>query len=617
MVTPMASPPSLSRPRPLPTPRAVAPDGEPRPDVASSGVIVLALFGALFARLWYLQVAATGDFAAAAQSNSVRVINEPPIRGRILDAKGRPLVENRIANVITDRPQARREEARHGRQPARRAARDEGVGHPQEARRPPRLAVHAGAGRVRRRLRQARVRQRASRGLPRGEGGADGHPPATRTVGSPRTSSATSARSTRTSSPRSRSRRTTSSATRSARTASSSPTSPTSAARPARRGSRSTRPGACCARCRARHRSRATTCSSRSTSTCSAWPRTRWRRASTQRKNLQDKSDKNRFVKFNAPAGAVGRARRDDGLGRGDGVVSRATTRTSSSNGIPTPKWQELNDPANDYPLVDRAISGQYAPGSTFKLISAIAGQQAGLITANKTIDDKGKYAVPDRPGALLHATTTTRGTAGSTWPGRSTVSSDVYFYTIGGDLYYRQKHNLPGGDGTAGHRPPVRVRQDDRGRRCRTRRAVGCPTRRGSRRSTTRTRRRSRTPTGCRATTSISAVGQGDMLATPLQLANAYAAFANGGTLREPRLASEVHRRQRQEGARPRADHDRDRSPVPGRDAMLAGFTGVAEDDEGHGVQRLPRLPAGARRGQDRHRAGAGQADRRRGSSG
>ena len=65
------------------------------------GVIVLALFGALFARLWYLQVAATGDFAAAAQSNSVRVINEPPIRGRILDAAGRPLVENRIANVIT------------------------------------------------------------------------------------------------------------------------------------------------------------------------------------------------------------------------------------------------------------------------------------------------------------------------------------------------------------------------------------------------------------------------------------------------------------------------------------------------------------------------------------
>jgi penicillin-binding protein 2 len=38
-----------------------------------------------------------------------------------------------------------------------------------------------------------------------------------------------------------------------------------------------------------------------------------------------------------------------------------------------------------------------------------------------------------------------------------------------------------------------------------------------------------------------LSAVGQGDVVATPLQLANAYAAFANGGTLWQPHIEERV----------------------------------------------------------------------------
>src|SRR5207244_13503971 len=57
--------------------------------------------GALFARLWYLQVAATDQFHAAAVSNSVRKIVEPPLRGRILDAQNRVLVDNKVENQIT------------------------------------------------------------------------------------------------------------------------------------------------------------------------------------------------------------------------------------------------------------------------------------------------------------------------------------------------------------------------------------------------------------------------------------------------------------------------------------------------------------------------------------
>src|SRR6476619_6077653 len=64
-------------------------------------VVVFALFSALFARLWYLQVAAADQFHAAASSNAIREIREPAIRGRILDAAGNVLVDNRVENDIT------------------------------------------------------------------------------------------------------------------------------------------------------------------------------------------------------------------------------------------------------------------------------------------------------------------------------------------------------------------------------------------------------------------------------------------------------------------------------------------------------------------------------------
>jgi penicillin-binding protein 2 len=43
-----------------------------------------------------------------------------------------------------------------------------------------------------------------------------------------------------------------------------------------------------------------------------------------------------------------------------------------------------------EQPLFDRVISGTYPPGSTFKLITSIAGLETGGITASTTIDDPG-----------------------------------------------------------------------------------------------------------------------------------------------------------------------------------------------------------------------------------
>ena len=41
-----------------------------------------------------------------------------------------------------------------------------------------------------------------------------------------------------------------------------------------------------------------------------------------------------------------------------------------------------------------------------------------------------------------------------------------------------------------------------------------------------------------------ITAIGQGEVLVTPLQLANAFATFANRGTLRSPNVVSSVRTR-------------------------------------------------------------------------
>src|SRR5262249_19232946 len=64
-------------------------------------IVVVSLFCALFARLWYLQVMATQEFQTEATANRERVILIQAPRGRILDRNGVVLVDNRISVVVT------------------------------------------------------------------------------------------------------------------------------------------------------------------------------------------------------------------------------------------------------------------------------------------------------------------------------------------------------------------------------------------------------------------------------------------------------------------------------------------------------------------------------------
>ena len=74
--------------------------------VAIVGVIVIALFGALVARLWFLQMGGEEDLRFQAVARATRQVQTESPRGRILDRNGVVLVENAAEWVGDRRPRS-------------------------------------------------------------------------------------------------------------------------------------------------------------------------------------------------------------------------------------------------------------------------------------------------------------------------------------------------------------------------------------------------------------------------------------------------------------------------------------------------------------------------------
>jgi penicillin-binding protein 2 len=68
------------------------------------GVLALVVFGLLFLRLWALQVISGSQYLRAAQNNQLRTVRVQAPRGPILDVKGRPLVSNKPGVSVQIRP---------------------------------------------------------------------------------------------------------------------------------------------------------------------------------------------------------------------------------------------------------------------------------------------------------------------------------------------------------------------------------------------------------------------------------------------------------------------------------------------------------------------------------
>ena len=110
------------------------------------------------------------------------------------------------------------------------------------------------------------------------------------------------------------------------------------------------------------------------------------------------------------------------------------------TNGISTAHFTQIKATGA---LNNNAIQGLYTPGSTFKLATATAALQTGLISPSFTYDDTGSYTVPGCAVGGVGCTTyhDNEGEVG----GRInvsqalTVSSDIFFYNLGVEFWGQQ----------------------------------------------------------------------------------------------------------------------------------------------------------------------------------
>ena len=188
------------------------------------------------------------------------------------------------------------------------------------------------------------------------------------------------------------------------------------------------------------------------------------------------------------------------------------------ARGITGPEWIGLLQDSR-HPLQDKAIKGQYPPGSTFKIVSALAALEAGAVTPATIFDCEGSMTLGDSKFRCWK-----KGGHGRTDMEKALREScDVWFYKAGletgidrlSEMAFALGLGKPTGfplEGEKGGLIPTRQWK---------RKRFGAPWYNGE--------------------TVIASIGQGYVLTTPLQLAVMTAAVANGGTVLQPILIKKV----------------------------------------------------------------------------
>ena len=248
-----------------------------------------------------------------------------------------------------------------------------------------------------------------------------------------------------------------------------------------------------------------------------------------------------------AAEAALRRGMREAGVGSGvaiamdprDGRILALVSLPSFDNnlfaaGIGLEDYRRLTEDPN-YPLINHAVSSIYPPGSTFKIVPASGALQEGVVTSNTRLTCEGVMWVPhryfpddrsmDQPFyCWIHKLGTGHGPIALR--DAIAVSCDIYFYKLAGGFQDFQGLGL---DGLRKYALLFGLGEPT---------GIDLPGELPGLVPDARWKRLHWAEAWVTGDTYNMGIGQGFLLTTPLQMLNATAAVANGGTLYRPRLA-------------------------------------------------------------------------------
>ena len=279
------------------------------------------------------------------------------------------------------------------------------------------------------------------------------------------------------------------------------------------------------------------------------------------------KSGQAALERYGLPGGFVAMDPRSGevlGLGSNPGYDPNVFTK-----GVRPSVYKRLQDPDNGAPLSNRATQGLYPTGSTFKLITATAALETGLITPATVLFDGGSLTV----GGVTFKNAGNVSHGAVALPRALQVSSDVFFYRVGlmaeqrgGEVIQKWARRLG-----LGHATGIDLPGEGAG-------LVPTPEWRN------RLFRRNLTERPWSSGDNVNlSVGQGDLQANPLQMAVAYSAVANGGRIVTPHIGMRVEDndgrilQQIEPGAKRRIDISSST-----RTAIMQGLRAAANDPGG-----------------------------------